>query len=48
MDFFVKCVILFIVNVLVDLFLFSVFLVSFDFCFLIFENKDWKFELCSF
>lgn len=52
MDFFVECVILFIVNVLVDLFLFSVFLVSFDylfrFCFLIFENKDWKFELCSF
>lgn len=50
--FFVECVILFIINVLVDLFLFSVFLVSFDysfrFCFLIFENKDWKFELCSF
>lgn len=29
--FFVECVILFIVNVLVDLFLFSVFLVSFDY-----------------
>lgn len=48
MDFFVKCVISPIANVLADLPSPSALSASFDLCLLIFENKYWKFELCSF
>lgn len=46
--FFVECVISPIANVLADLPSPSALSASFDLCLLIFENKDWKFELCSF